>query len=429
MNFPTPPPLPVHASGSNPGCLKLSLTTLVLLIAAAFGIETWVDRWSWPVDTAWYRITESGNTVKFGCQNFAETQFSGSASPSTTRILVIGGSTTFGFPERPTSPEPIRHARHGFVGSMQAALDASWPGRFELINLGVNGGASEDTLRIFRRAMRWGAHGAIVYDGHNEFMGVPRQFSPWWWQFATYRRFAVLAPRVVESPGWVGAPAYGTPQQAAAVVARFRENLSEIVATAQSAGMPIVVATQASNLSGFQPNWSTSGPADLAAGRSPHQSEAQWASHPESADLAFAVGTARILGGGNADEAFRAARDHDAMPFRATTMINTVIRDVAAQDRVTLVDADALFSAAGTPGLASFYDWVHPKPDAAAFLADAMLEGMARAGMLPGPPAVPRTAHGSRRRGRRQGRARVGRLAPVGVGPWARPRRSALTGR
>ena len=133
---------PAPASASK-GCLRVIVATLVLLAAGAVLVEQWVGRWSWPVDEAWYRVTEVDGVVTVGCQNFAPVQFTAEAAPGVTRVLVVGGSSTFGFPARPTGTEPILRARHGFVGAMQAALDETIPGRVERVNLGVNGGASD----------------------------------------------------------------------------------------------------------------------------------------------------------------------------------------------------------------------------------------------------------------------------------------------
>lgn len=358
-----------------------------MLAVGAVLVEQWVGRWSWPVDESWYRVTEVDGVVTVGCQNFAPVQFSAEPAPGVTRVLVAGGSTTFGFPARPTGSEPIARARHGFVGAMQAALDEAFPGRVELVNLGINGGASDDTVRVLGRVLRYGADAVVLYDGHNEFMSVPGRFTPALWGLATYRRVAVLFPRVVESPGWVGPPAYGSPAQAEAVVRHFRDNIARVVALARAADVPLLVATQPSNLAGFQPSWSTVGDVEGAADLAPAARRARLDRHPSSADLAYLVAHDPLEQGQEADALLRVARDHDAMPFRASSAVNDAIREVATREGLPLVDLDRALSTHGSPGLEAFYDWVHPTPAAAATIADLLLDGMARAGMLPGPAA------------------------------------------
>lgn len=367
-----------------PGCLRMVLTTLALAAGALIGMEVWVGRYDWGVDDVWYRMTEANGVVTFGCQDFAPIQFTSTPAPGVTRILVLGGSSTFGFPERPTGNKEITRISYGFVGVMQASLDASWPDRFELVNLGVNGGASGDTLKIARRAMGWGAGGLIVYDGHNEFMGVPADFSPALWQFALYRRLAVLAPRTVESSGFLSSASYGGPGNAAAVVEQFRRNLQAVVDLGTAAGIPVVLATQAANLAGFDPSWSTTGELSALRGLSDDELETRFLAFPESADLAFETGHSRAARGREVGVAFQTALDNDGMPFRASSTINTVIRVVASDNGATLADCAAAVGVDGAVGLESFYDWVHPTPTGGARMAAALLDGMQRAGLTPG---------------------------------------------
>ncbi len=334
---------------------------------ALVGLEIWESRYAWPVDPAWYRLEEEGGEVRLGCQDYAPVAFSAQPAAGVTRVLVLGGSTTFGFPDHPEGDEPIHGMQAGFVGAMQAALDAAVD-PVELVDLGVNGGSSIDTLRIARRAMGWGAAGLVVYDGHNEFLAPPGRFSPTLWRFALYRRFAVLlAPPPRRAPGPVGPPAF-SPAREQAVLDLFSANLDALLSLAEDHDLPVVLATQASNLRGFDPNWSRTG--DV------------------SAEQLWRDGRAR---GDAAD--LRAAADADGLPFRATSAINAVIADRAKAHGVVLVDAEVAIQAGGpVPGNALFYDWLHPRPEAARRLATAMLDGMVDAGIIDEAPPVPEDA-------------------------------------
>ncbi len=299
---------------------------------------------------------------------------------------MIGGSTTFGFPEHPRGEEAVGAPRHGFVGAMQSSLDGASPGEFELVNLGINGGGTTDSLRLMRKAVDWGASALVLYDGHNEFMGVPASFPAAAWRFALFRRFAVLAPRVDRAPGPVGPAAYGGDAQHDAIIGLFRSNLEAIVELAEDEGLAIVLSTQAANLAGFDPNWSLEGPSEGVRELSDEGLEEQWARYPRSAELAWETG---VRSRGEAWDAYRAAADHDALPFRAPSAINEVLVDVAEKRGLVLVDAEeAVRTGDSVPGNELFYDWVHPRPEASNRLASAMLEGLVLAGLFHRVPAI-----------------------------------------
>lgn len=376
---------------------------MAALIVALGCLEVWARTWAWPVSESWYRVDEpqadatgTAASVTFRCQEYAPVSFTAVPAPGVTRIVLLGGSTAFGYPERPAGTTPIPRALHGVAGSLQAGLDEAWPAQFEVLNLGVNGGSSDDTLRLLRRSLAWGPKAFVVYDGHNEFMAAPAQFSAPLWRFALYRQVMVLGARAEVAPGWVGPSAIGDAGHAEAVVALFRSNLAALATLAD--GRPVVIATQASNLAGLDPSWSTSGE-DLANLDTLPDDEIarRWAASPDVADLAWQAGLRALAAGTDATPALRAAVDHDGMPFRATSAINAAIRDAAAEHGFALVDAEAAVFTPGTnPDPDAFYDNVHPQPEAARRIAAALLGGLARVGTLPGlpptalsPPAPP----------------------------------------
>jgi lysophospholipase L1-like esterase len=367
------------------------LAQLLVVVAGCAGLLAAAEHYqrccAWPVAASWYSLSEHDGEWQFRCQNFAPVAFAAEAAPGVTRLLFAGGSTVFGYPERPKGTEPIRRAAHGFPGIVQASLDAASPGAFDVINLGMNGSSSEDTLRVLRRVRHLRFAALVLYDGHNEFMSVPASFSPAGWGFALYRRLMVFAPRRTVSPGPVGPSAYGGPAHARAVAEQFRVNLSATLDLARDAGWPVILFTQASNLAELDPSWSTEG--DLGA----TDVERAWSEAPDSADLAWRVGRRRLVEGGDAGSALRAARDADPLPIRASSAINAQIR--AMGSRATVVDAE--------PHLRSFYDGVHPTPDDAGVLAGLALDALAGLGVVPsgvapvGPTRTAQTAHDAAR--------------------------------
>lgn len=369
-----------------PGCFAMLALFLGLGAVALAGIEYWQARWAWPVDPSWYRVEEADGKVTFGCQNYAPVRFDADPADGVTRIVLLGGSAAFGFPDRPVGETPIAHAAHGIGGAMQASLDSAWPGRFEVVNLGVNGGTSEDTLRLARRAMVWHPNALVVYDGNNEFMDVPRHMSPTLWRFALYRRATVMAERADAAPGWVGPPAWSTAEAAGAVHARLERDLVAVADLARDGGVPVVFATQAANLADFDPSWSTAGDeATLRslATRSDPEVEALWAATPDSADLAWAVGQRRLAVGHDARAALQAAVDHDGVAFRPTTAVNDTIRAAARESGAALAEAEGALGDA-PPGGDAFYDWVHPRPEAATAIASIILGHLQATKVIPG---------------------------------------------
>ncbi len=359
-------------------------------MAAAWGLE-WYAGWSWGVDPRWYSVVEADGEVRLTCQLARPVAFTPQPAEGVTRILLIGGSSTFGSPERPNGDTPLERPRHGFVGVMQAGLDRTVPGRFELLNLGVNGGSSQDSLRLLRKAVDWGASAVVIYDGHNEFMATPARFHAWAWGSALYRRLTLWLPRPTRSPGWVGAPANGSEAHTQAILALFEHNLDEMVELAEHHGMTVVLSTQASNLVDFDPTWSTSGD-EAALGRLQHSSLGELASlaarFPDSADIAWHHGRRLLSAGADGRSALIRARDHDGLPFRGTTALNDIIRAVGDAHGAVVVDAELAASAGGKPpGNQAFYDWVHPRPAAAERLGRALLQGLVDAELLAEAPS------------------------------------------
>ena len=375
---------PADQGRPGPGYASSILLFVALTTVFLVGLELWLGRWAWPVDPAWYRITYEGEQVLFGCQDFRPVAFS--ASPARARIIVLGGSSAFGFPDRPVGDAPLTSASHGVAGALQTALDRGWPGAFEVVNLGVNGGTSEDTLRLARRALGWGPTALVVIDGSNEFMDVPAATIAPLWRFALFRRFTVLQGRADAAPGWVGTPAWGAPSVREAVHERFRRNLDTLALIAGDVGVKVVLTTQAVNLSDFDPSWSVAGDPAVLAGlddRSDVDLEALWAANPESAEIAWVVGRRRIRDGGDAVAALHAAVDGDAMPFRSTAGIQRVVREVAASHGATVVEGQAAVAAGGVHAPADFYDWVHPTPIAAERLGEALIRGLQETRVVP----------------------------------------------
>jgi tetratricopeptide (TPR) repeat protein len=168
----------------------------------------------------------------------------------------------------------------------------------------------------------------------------------------------------------------------------FAANLEDILHTARSAHVPVVLSTVASNLKDCAP-FASMHRADLdAAGKTAWderyaagvkaadagdpRAALEAFSHaaeldPGFADLSFRMGGCwlALSDTGAAKRCFEKARDDDALGFRADTAINQSIRRAGerhANEGVSLVDAvqaAATDSADGIPGEDLFYEHVH----------------------------------------------------------------------
>lgn len=168
----------------------------------------------------------------------------------------------------------------------------------------------------------------------------------------------------------------------------FAKNLNAILRTARQAGVPVILCTVATNLKDCAPfaslhsagftedhrrNWEP-----LYRAGTDHETAGQWREAIEQyqqaaaidgafAELQFRLGRCH-LALNQAEQAkrhFELARDFDALPFRATSTQNEIVRAAArefADDGVVLLDAAETLTTTNSPGIAGtdlFYEHVH----------------------------------------------------------------------
>ena len=173
---------------------RLIISILFSVILGFTILELYTQR-AWLIDPNWYSLEETKDTVTFRCQSFRPISFPKKKKEDTTRILFMGGSPIFGFPHRPFGTKKLTTAEEqGIVGTLRQILKKHVEDKYEIINLGINGGRSSDTLTLFRKALTWDIDFVLIYDGNNEFFHVPETFSPILWRSALYR-FFVTSPQ------------------------------------------------------------------------------------------------------------------------------------------------------------------------------------------------------------------------------------------
>ena len=352
-----------------------------------------------------YRTPPRAVTHSFNYQQFAATK-----PDDGFRIFVLGGSSAQGFPWG---------GELAFTRLLGAALQESFPDRtVESVNAAAMSYGSHRLRILAAELAGYRPDLFIVYGGHNEF--VERRFyerilerpAPLVGLRAVLYRsrlFSLMSDLLEPAPDAID-PAdsqakstgellgldvqreYSVDVAAAErdeVETHFAENIRAIVKLARGAGAQVVLCTVPSNIQGWIPNQSLfddgmsfegrqavlrvlkESAASLEAGKADTalaSAEQAVGISPNYAEAHFLLGRALETLGRTDDarEAFARARDLDAQPARASSELNEILRNVAAQEGTVLLDLDAAFAEASPGGLVGFNlleDYVHPKPE------------------------------------------------------------------
>ena len=349
-------------------------------------------------------------------------------APGTQRVFFLGGSAALGW------PGPIQMA---FSSYLHRALGSVSPGKFEVINVAAMSYGSHRVVDLLADIVGLDPDLIVIWSGNNEYVEnnafssygrtVEMRWLQRWLRHSYLYRFIRLrlgkvAPDLLSLPvggditdlrkfsqvrrGMLGR-SVETDQR---VLENYRENLRQMASLIQQSGAKGVFCTVPVNLSGWAPTNVAPIQTDPATSR-------QWA---EAWDRSFSLwkqkryaeavdGLSHLLGLtteyalahyllgdsflhlGRIDEAqaaFDRARDLDIRPVRALTSFERAIREIAADEGMTLVDLEGAFAAAsesGVPGLDLFLDYVHPNEIGHKLAAIAILRDTARLLAVPNP--------------------------------------------
>ena len=324
--------------------------------------------------------------------------------PGTYRIFVLGESAALG------DPEPA----FGMARYLQALLNERYPQtRFEVVPAAMTAINSHAVLPIARECAAHEGDLWIVYMGNNEMIGpfgaitvFGSQAPPLWYvrlslaiQRTRLGQLLASAGRRLtvgaggHGPSWGGMQMFlknqiapGDPRKAR-VYRAFQRNLEDILRAGRSAGVPMILSTVAVNLKDCAPF------ASLGMNPHPHplpegegargaalaaQARGDWLGastnferasllDPGFAELHFrwAQCLLELTNNAAARAQFESARDDDALPFRADSALDALIRQTAlrlAGPDLVLCDAVGLMasnSPVGITGQESFYEHVH----------------------------------------------------------------------
>ncbi len=293
------------------------------------------------------------------------------------RVVAMGGSTTAGFPYQ---------FAYAFPARLEDRLAAALPGRHvEVANVGMTATNSYTVWALAPAVAAQRPDAVVIYAGHNEYYGA---YGTGGTEGAggtsvPLKRFRIGAGRWGLVSGLTdllgsGEPDGGSRTMMARVVRdaaitrdgetfragveQYRANLGDALDTFRQAGVPVFLATLASNL----------------ADQPPLGDEAE-------AAQAFERGRDLLARGDTAAAraAFLDAKEADGLRFRAPEAMNEVVRELAQRDGVTLVDVQARLrdaSPGGLEGATLFSDHLHPNARGYALMADAFVQAM-RAGL------------------------------------------------
>ncbi|NOZ60687.1 MAG: tetratricopeptide repeat protein [Calditrichaeota bacterium] len=309
-------------------------------------------------------------------------------SPRTIRIFLLGGSTMAGFP----------YELNARINSLlKDRLSVYFPKKnVEVINFGLSAVNSFTVLDFAREIVDYQPDLAIIYMGHNEFYGAfgvgsLEQFAknPRWVRFylrlRRFRTFLLLRSAIAKIYAKTRASDQNYHQTLMEKIAKkkaipvnsadyrlacryFRENLDEIISTIQKKKIHVFVSTLTSNLKDQFPFVS------LFSDSIPREQKAAWEKAFHEADEEFKNTNYRkcfqylqqcreidsrpaklhfLLGKyffANRDtlharQEFIYARDGDALRFRAPSIFNEIIEQVAAEHKTPVIPMDSVFNA------------------------------------------------------------------------------------
>lgn len=375
-------------------------------------------------------------TAKNKLRLFNEQHFPRHKAPGTFRIFTVGGSTTYGRPY---------DDRTSFAGWLREFLPATAPERsWEIINAGGISYASYRVALLMEELIRYEPDLFIVYSGHNEFLeertyGQVRDMPP------TLRGLGLLAAQtrtgaLVQSAltQWRRRPTNTGPTvtllepevvtrldqtigpqafrrddvQREQVLRHYRFNLARICDIAASVGAQVILVTPACNLRSMTPFRSDHreglSPEELARWQEAFASGTRALTNNLPSDALTAFTTAIAIDDRHAythflqaqaleklarypaaKAAYERARDEDVCPLRAISPMPPIVREVAADRHVPLVDfvsVQANRTPHGIPGGETFLDHVHPTVESHRTLAWEILQVMVAQGLLKAMP-------------------------------------------
>jgi len=333
------------------------------------------------------------------------------------RVCLLGGSVAMG------APDPS----FGVGRQLELMLQSRYPDRpVEVINMSLHGGNTHVLREVVRDLKRLNPDAVVVMTGNEEVAGPygPASGLGRFHHSSRIARLMTLFSRTRVSQLFISminklSPARGDlnawraqepsslqgrldPQdpRLKTVYRSFEKNLNAILKEVKEVSPVGIVCTVPVNLRDCAP-FSTSYLHDETAAQQVREElrsaiAAESATNrikaarlygdiirrnPSHAEALFRAGRMALQENHTAEAAalFSRARDTDAIHLRADSRLNTLIRECASENEVSLLDTEALFavrSPQGIPGREFFLDHIHYTFEANYLLASALLDRM-----------------------------------------------------
>ena len=287
------------------------------------------------------------------------TPFLQQKSDDSFRVVVLGGSSTAGFPYQ---------FYHGFPRRLAAMLERSFTDRqVEVVNFGMSAVNSYTIWDLRNAVADMEPDAVVIYAGHNEYYGAfgvastVNNVANWMWlkrlilrlkRTATYLLLEDILSPSQSAPAGEDRTMMAQVVREAGIdqgsdvyhlgVAQFEKNMADAIRTWVNRDVDVYIGTLVANLKDQPPLGSDS-----------------------LAIEAYETGVTLMNAGDTAGarNAFVEARDLDPIRFRAPTAINDAIRSFTRVQGVTLVDLESEFrkrSSLGVEGDSLFTDHLHP---------------------------------------------------------------------
>jgi len=329
------------------------------------------------------------------------------------RLVVQGGSTAAGYPYGMGA---------ALAGMLEQRLRRTFPQQpIEVVNTALSAVNSYTLLDLSDDIIAMQPDAVLIYAGHNEYLGLLGVGSSYVASQSIWLNRLLISLRQwylvqqLEQLLSSAAPDHQSSQSSRTLMAQvarhkqieldspmfqagllqFERNMTQLLQKYAKAGIPVYIATVASNIADQAP-FSSQAMTPLQQQQLHQLSQSDWqqAEHQglldtmlqqtsNSADFHFQLGQLlrQHQQWPEANTQLTLAKDLDLLRFRAPSAINQLIRDTASSTGAILVDTEAAFRQATPSGLVGnslMLEHLHPNPRGYFVLADSFYQTLAK---------------------------------------------------
>ena len=341
--------------------------------------------------------TKSMPRALFNRQLLNPASFNLKPGPGVFRIVLLGGSTTYGWP---------LDDRFSYASWLRTALPVAGGGKiFEVLNFGVPGYGSRRILNLFKEIIRFDPDLVIFLTGHNEvlesefsrsLLNLPEPlvaahtFGLIHSRLYGFLNYLARLIRRIWEPEAEEARPHPIPhtyhrQRSLLLEEMFRQNLKEISRLCREEGIPLLLCTVPANIRDIPPN----GNFPLSSRTAPISAIPKLMTvRPHDALLHYRYGR-HLYQEGKYQQAkthLQKACDYDPIGLRVTSSLNQIIRRLATAQGIYLLPLIKEFEKRaphGIPGHELFFDNCHPDIESHQMIALAILRFLGKTGLIP----------------------------------------------